>query len=116
AGNSAVSSLISTPSPVPSEARPMEPSLRAFMEARFGADFGAVRVHEGQRSSALARVRRAAAFTQGQNIVFGAGQYSPWARNGRALVAHELTHVLQQRGNGSASPHPAHEREAEAAA
>ncbi len=77
---------------------PMPDRLRAFVEPRFGRDFGAVRLHAGPGAAALAREAQARAFTVGHDIVFGAGEFQPGAADGRRLVAHELTHVLQQRG------------------
>jgi hypothetical protein len=74
---------------------------RAYFEDRFGHDFGDVRVH---RDAEVARAAGARAFTLGHDIVFGAGQYQPATRAGRRLLAHELTHVVQQRSARSASP------------
>jgi Domain of unknown function (DUF4157) len=70
------------------------------MEPRFGADFSAVRVHTDAHAHALARSVNAQAFTVGRNVVFGAGQYAPETESGKRLLAHELTHTIQQ---GSAS-------------
>lgn len=78
------------------------PATRAFMETRFGHDFGSVRIHTGSSASDAARAVDARAFTFGRDIVFGAGQYAPHAAEGRRLLAHELTHVIQQ-GAGSGS-------------
>lgn len=75
-----------------------EPS-RAFFESRFGHDFGAVRIHSDARSARLARSVDARAFTLGRDIVFGAGEYSPRTGEGARLLAHELTHVVQQQGS-----------------
>jgi hypothetical protein len=75
---------------------PLEPSLRADMERRFGHDFGAVRIHRGAEADRSARDVNALAYTVGRNIVFGDGQYSPTSHAGRRLLAHELTHVVQQ--------------------
>lgn len=80
-----------------SVARPLEPQLRGFMEARFGVDFGDVRIHTGARAAALCEAVQARALTLGRHIVFGAGQYAPATPDGRLLLAHELVHVLQQR-------------------
>ncbi len=66
------------------------------MEPRFGHDFGRVRVHVGARAAESADALRARAYTLGNRIVFGAGQYTPTTPSGRLLIAHELTHVLQQ--------------------
>lgn len=80
----------------------LDASTRAFMEPRFGRDFGAVRVHVDGRAASLARKISAKAFTLGSDIVFGAGQYSSGASESRCLLAHELTHVIQQRVGGGA--------------
>ncbi len=71
-------------------------SLRSHMEARFGADFSDVRVHNNSDSSGLARSVNAQAFTVGKDIVFGGGYYAPETEVGKRLVAHELAHVVQQ--------------------
>ena len=70
--------------------------IRTFMEPRFGVDFGRVRVHAGGRAAKLAQRLNARAFTVGQNVVFGDGQFLPASESGRRLIAHELTHVIQQ--------------------
>ena len=69
---------------------------RAFFEPRFGYDFSHVRVHADTRAAESARAVNARAFTVGQDVVFGAGQYSPDITEGKRLLAHELTHVVQQ--------------------
>ncbi len=66
------------------------------MERRFSQDFGAVRIHTDPQAAASARAVRADAYTVGRHIVFGAQQYAPGTESGRRLLAHELTHVLQQ--------------------
>jgi hypothetical protein len=78
--------------------RPLEPALRKDMEQRFRYDFSRVRVHSGSAAEQSAREVNAHAYTVGQNIVFGEGQSAPGTRQGRHLLAHELTHVLQQLG------------------
>jgi hypothetical protein len=75
---------------------PLDAPTRAFMEPRFEQDFSAVRVHHDGRAAESARAVGARAYTVGQHLVFGAGQYQPHARAGRHLIAHELTHVIQQ--------------------
>jgi hypothetical protein len=75
---------------------PLPGAARAFLEPRFGQDFSHVRVHAGAEGSAAAAAIRARAFTLGPNIVFAAGQYAPDSGAGRHLLAHELTHVVQQ--------------------
>jgi len=79
----------------------LQPSLRQDMEQRFGHDFSKVRIHSSSAAEQSARLINAQAYTAGNNIVFGAGQYSPETNWGRHLLAHELTHVVQQ--NNSAS-------------
>jgi len=74
----------------------LDPATRAFMEARFGRNFSGVRVHADSRAADSARSVSALAYTVGSNIVFGRGRYSPGSETGRRLLAHELTHVLQQ--------------------
>ena len=79
---------------------PMPPSVRTFFEPRFGRDFGGVRLHADERAAESARAIQARAFTVGQDIAFGAGEYAPETSEGRRLLAHELTHVLQEPGAG----------------
>ena len=81
--------------------RPLEPSVRDFMEPRLGHDFGRVRVHTDERAAESARAMDALAYTVGRNLVFDAGRYEPGTPAGRQLLAHELTHVVQQ---GAAAP------------
>jgi hypothetical protein len=76
--------------------KPLSASARAFFEPRFGQGFSQVRVHTDTGAAELAGVFKARAFTLGQNVIFGAGQYIPESPAGRRLIAHELTHVLQQ--------------------
>ena len=78
--------------------RPIDPSTRRAMEARFGYDFSSVRVHDDARSAATAAGIDAAAFTVGEDVVFGTGRYDPSSPAGRRLLAHELAHVVQQAG------------------
>jgi hypothetical protein len=79
--------------------QPLPESTRAFFEPRFGCDFRHVQVHTGGPAARLARTVNARAFTVGRNLVFGSGQYAPDTRAGRQLLAHELTHVVQQRAS-----------------
>jgi hypothetical protein len=81
--------------------QPLSPSLRGFFEPRFGHDFGQVRLHHGAQAADSARALRARAFTAGSDIVFGAGEYPPTTA-GLSLLAHELTHVIQQRRGATA--------------
>jgi hypothetical protein len=76
--------------------QPLPDSARAFFEPRFGYDFSHVRLHTGPLASDSARAVNALAFTVGPDIVFGAGQYAPETTGGQHLLAHELTHVVQQ--------------------
>ncbi|HTX75605.1 MAG TPA: DUF4157 domain-containing protein, partial [Terracidiphilus sp.] len=79
-----------------SPGQPLDAGIRAFMEPRFGYDLSGVRVHSGTAAERSARDINANAYTVGQNIVFGAGQYAPHQAHGRKLLAHELAHVIQQ--------------------
>lgn len=81
-----------------SPGRPLEPALRQDMEQRFGYDFSHVRVHSGVAAEQSAREVNAYAYTIGNNIVFGEGLFAPATQEGRQLLAHELTHVVQQSG------------------
>lgn len=74
---------------------------RAFFEPRFGHDFSAVRVHTDARAAESAQSVHAHAYTVGNDIVFGASRYQPNAVDGQRLLAHELVHVVQQRGSMS---------------
>ena len=76
--------------------QPLDPAARAFMEPRFGHDFSNVRVHTDSQAANAARAVNARAFTVGSAVVFGTGQYAPRAAEGRRLLAHELSHVVQQ--------------------
>jgi hypothetical protein len=78
-------------------------STREFFEPRFGRDFSDVRVHTGARAADAAKSLNARAFTLGKDIVFGSGQYFPQTSAGNRLLAHELTHVVQQGGGRSSS-------------
>ena len=87
--------------PIVSEAvyspgQPLDSATRAFLEPRFGHDFGQVRVHSDATAGQAAREVHARAYTVGNDIVFGAGQYTPHTSAGRQLLAHEITHVVQQ--------------------
>ena len=79
-----------------SSGRPLEPVLRHDMEQRFGHDFSQVRVHSDRAAEKSAREVSANAYTVKNNIVFGAGQYAPGTKQGLRLLAHEMTHVVQQ--------------------
>lgn len=78
--------------------RSLEPALRQDMEQRFSHDFSQVRVHSGGAAEQSARDVNANAYTVGQDIVFGGGRFAPEMQEGRRLLAHELAHVVQNRG------------------
>ncbi len=79
-----------------SPGQPLDLATRAFMEPRFGHDFSTVRVHTDKRAEMSARAIDAHAYTVGKDIVFGRGGFDSNATEGRRLLAHELTHVIQQ--------------------
>ena len=76
--------------------QPLPDDVRTDMEQRFGADFSGVRIHNDGESAQLNRALSAQAFTQGRDIYMGEGQYNPGSASGKQLLAHELTHVIQQ--------------------
>lgn len=76
--------------------QPLSPKARAFFEPHFGQNFSRVRVHADSQGAEAAKAIKARAFTIGHNIVFGKGQYAPHSSEGQKLLAHELTHVVQQ--------------------
>ncbi|HEY2903164.1 MAG TPA: DUF4157 domain-containing protein, partial [Polyangia bacterium] len=76
--------------------RPLPTHVRRFMEPRFRADFRGVRVHTGEQAARMSRRLNAHAFTVGHQIFFGHGTFRPETHGGRALIAHELTHTIQQ--------------------
>src|SRR5688572_3530223 len=77
--------------------QPLDQSTRAFFESRMGHDFGGVRVHTDAEAARSARAVNAVAYTVGRDVVFGEGQFAPGTSTGRHLLAHELSHVVQQR-------------------
>ncbi len=79
-----------------SPGQPLDAGTRAFMEPRFGHDFSQVRVHTDAKAAESARAVNALAYTVGDDVVFGTGQYAPGSSEGRRLMAHELTHTIQQ--------------------
>ncbi len=112
---------------VASQGSPLDSETRSTMESALGADFGDVEVHTGGAASASAASVQAHAYTVGNHVVFGEGRYQPGTDDGRRTLAHELTHVVQQRqGPVEGTPAPGgirvsdpgdrHEREATAAA
>ncbi|TET46807.1 DUF4157 domain-containing protein [Candidatus Aerophobetes bacterium] len=80
--------------------RPLEPDVREFMESRFGYDFGDVKIHTDSHAAETSEKLGAEAFTVGRDVYFGRGRYRPISLKGKKLIAHELVHVLQQRGKG----------------
>jgi hypothetical protein len=102
-GNAGVASLVEEErSPVhdvvnSGGGRPLDADVRADMEARLGHDFGDVRVHNDGAAHESARAVNAQAYTVGTNIVFQRDKYEPSSDSGRHMLAHELTHVVQQR-------------------
>ena len=93
-----------------SSGQPLDPATRAFMEPRFGHDFGYVRVHTDAKAADSARVVCAHAYTMGRNVVFGQNEFAPATHQGRELLAHELAHTIQQR-NTSGTPASADSQE-----
>jgi Domain of unknown function (DUF4157) len=84
-----------------SPGQPLESAARAFMEPRFNYDFSRVRVHAGSLAAESARAVGAQAYTVGQDVVFAHGKYTPSTTEGKRLLAHELSHVVQQAGASS---------------
>ena len=81
---------------------PFDPQTRVFFEPRFGHDFSKVRVHTDARAAESAKAVNALAYTVGRNVVFDEGRFSPETHAGQRLLAHELTHVVQQEHNSVA--------------
>jgi hypothetical protein len=102
--------------PVPAEGtqslhgsgQPLPDKDRNFFESRFGHDFSRVRVHTNPRAAELAQAINARAFTIGRDMVFAATQYAPHSQAGRRLIAHELTHVVQQSQSQRSQRHGIH--------
>lgn len=74
----------------------LDSATRGFMESRFGHDFSRVRIHTDSQADKSAQSVNALAYTVGSDVVFRSGEYAPQTRTGRHLLAHELTHVIQQ--------------------
>jgi hypothetical protein len=87
---------------IQSPGQPLDSATRAFMEASFGHDLSDVRVHTGEPAARSAAALDANAFTFGRDIVFAANRFAPGSPAGKRLLAHELTHVIQQRHSGKA--------------
>jgi len=83
-----------------SQGQPLDTPTRTIMEPRFGHDFSRVRVHASSKATESARAVNSLAYTVGQDVVFGEGQYAPGTNAGQKLLAHELVHVVQQSDNG----------------
>lgn len=79
--------------------QPLDAMTRAFMEPRFGHDFSQVRIHTDTRANESAKAVNALAYTVGRDIIFESGRYRPETTVGRTLLAHELTHSIQQIGS-----------------
>lgn len=90
---------------ISSSGRPLDRETRRYMESRIGFDFSKVRIHTDSRAAASARSLGAYAYTVGNNVVFADGGYAPQTSKGRRLLAHELTHVVQQSAPPQ-KPHP----------
>ncbi len=86
-----------------SPGQPLDAGTRAFMESRFSHDFSGVQVHTNGKAAESARAVNALAYTVGRDVVFGTNQYAPHSHAGQKVLAHELTHVVQQR-TGTANP------------
>jgi hypothetical protein len=86
-----------------SSGQPLETHTRAVFERRFGSSFRNVRVHTDNKAGESASAVNALAYTVGENIVFAHGQYAPLTTTGDRLIAHELVHVLQQKGGADSS-------------
>jgi len=82
--------------------RPLDPATRSFFEPRFGRDLGAIRIHDDARAARSARALGAEAYAVGSEIVFAQGRYAPDRSEGRALLAHELAHVVLHGTQGQA--------------
>jgi hypothetical protein len=86
--------------PTDSPGHPLDHGTRGFIESRFGTDFSDVRVHTDTRAAKPVAALAANAYTMGRDIYFAAGKHAPWSREGQPLLAHELTHTVQQ-GKGA---------------
>jgi len=82
-----------------SSGKPLDEETRAYMDPRFGYDFSKVRIHDGKKAAQSAQAVNALAYTVGNNIVFNQNDFSPQSDGGKKLLAHELSHTLQQGGN-----------------
>jgi len=98
AGESGNTSTAPTASPTSSGGEPLSGAAQRYMQPRFGHDFSQVRVHSDHAANRSAEALNAQAYTLGNDVVFAAGKYAPGTRDGDRLLAHELSHVLQQTG------------------
>jgi hypothetical protein len=113
-GNAGVQALLDEEQPSPVHdvvgsggGSPLETDTRGLMEERLGQDFSDVRVHTGQKADESARSINAQAYTVGTDVVFRSGHYSPGTDTGQRVLAHELTHVVQQKaGPVAGTPAP----------
>ena len=96
--DSTTSSQINQP---PSDGNPLSEKDQSWYGSRFGADFSGVRIHTGPKAEELTQAIHAKAFTIGNDIFFGKGEYNPDTKDGKKLPAHELTHTIQQGKMGS---------------
>jgi len=104
AGNASVTAALEEQEPSPVKdvvgsggGSPLDRDTRGFMESRLGADFGDVRVHTDGKATESARAVQAYAYTVGNDVVFQSDKYAPDSDSGQRMLAHELTHVVQQR-------------------
>lgn len=95
-----------------SPGQPLDAGTRAFFEPRFGHDFSKVRIHADEEAQQSAQAMNARAYTVGEDLVFGPGEYKPQMSAGRQLLAHELAHVVQQSNQQPVASEAALEREA----
>lgn len=108
-GQLAASGTLAAAKAVSTGGQPLNPAVRSYFEPRFGRDLSHVRLHTGTGAAQAAHGIGARAYTLRNHIAFGAGQYQPSSREGRRLIAHELTHTFQQgavirRDNGVGQP------------
>ncbi len=99
--NTVSSSLETSLNSAKGNGRPLSGGERAYFEPRFGTGFAGVKIHTGSHAAQLSRSVNARAFTVGRDIFFGAGEYSPNTVQGKRLMAHELTHTVQQGASGA---------------
>ncbi|MBN2005873.1 MAG: DUF4157 domain-containing protein [Anaerolineae bacterium] len=88
---------------------PLPESEREFFEPRMGVDLSNVRIHTGSTAAQTSKDLNARAYTVGSHVAFNSGEYQPGSTQGRQLMAHELTHVVQQGGAGTLQREPAKE-------